>query len=392
MIYSKFKNIELSKLGFGTMRLPINEDKSINQAQLEEMVKLAIENGVNYFDTAWPYHGGKSEIAIAKALSKYPRDSYYLADKFPGHQITSEYHPEIIFEKQLKKCNIDYFDFYLLHNIYENDFHVYEDPKLGIIDYYVKQKELGRIKYLGFSSHASASNLESFLDRHPGLFDFCQIQLNYVDWDLQDAKRKVEILNARNIPIIVMEPVRGGRLANFDDANNNKLKNLRPDSSIASWAFNFLLNVKGIAVILSGMSNLEQMKDNINTFNMNKPLNEDEMNLVLNIGKQLSNSVPCTKCRYCTDGCPMQLDIPNFIAIYNELQIAKATNAIMALDALPKDKWPSACIKCEACKQVCPQKIDIPNILQGLTSIISTMPTWAQISKQREEESKRNDG
>lgn len=214
--------------------------------------------------------------------------------------------------------------------------------------------------------------------------------MNYVDWNLQDAKRKVDILNKHNIPIWVMEPVRGGRLANFDEETNNKLKSLRPNSSIASWAFNYLLNIKGVNVILSGMSNFEQMKDNIKTFNENKPLNDEETKLVYDIGKKLSNSVPCTKCRYCTQGCPKQLDIPNFINIYNELKITKATNAIMALDALPEDKLPSACLKCGACSNICPQKIDVPNVLEDLVNIIKQMPSWAQISKQREEESKRN--
>ena len=392
MIYSKIGNQEISKLGFGTMRLPLLEDKSIDQDQVQKMVDLAIENGVNYFDTAWPYHGGLSEKSIAQALSKYPRDKYLLADKYPGHQISSEYKPAEIFEKQLEKCNVEYFDYYLLHNIYENDIDVYEDPKWGIIDYFLEQKKLGRIKHLGFSSHAYADNLEKFLDRHPGIFEFCQIQLNYVDWDLQDAKRKVDILNNHNIPILVMEPVRGGKLANFDEQINNKLKSLRPDSSIASWAFNFLLNVKGVSVILSGMSNIEQMKDNIKTFNENKPLNDSETDLVFEIAKPMSNSVPCTKCRYCTQGCPMGLDIPNLLAIYNELKVAQAVNAIMYLDTLDSSKLPSACLKCGACKQICPQNIDIPIILDELTKTINVIPKWAEICKQREEEAKRNAG
>ena len=390
MIYSDFKDIKISKLGFGTMRLPLNEDKTIDQKQVEEMTDLAIANGINYFDTAWPYHGGLSEKSISKALSKYPRDSYYLADKYPGHQISSSYNPKEIFEKQLQKCNIDYFDFYLLHNIYENDFHIYENPDLGIIDYFVKQKQLGKIKYLGFSSHAHANNLEAFIKRHPGLFDFCQIQLNYLDWDLQDAKRKVEVLNENNIPIWVMEPVRGGKLSSFDEETNNKLKELRPNNSISSWAFNYLLNIKGVSVILSGMSNIEQMKDNIKTFNENKPLDEKETKLVYEIAHSLSNSILCTKCRYCTDGCSMGLDIPTFISIYNELKVSKAVNAIMALDALDKDKLPSACIKCGMCKQICPQKIDIPTVLEELTETIGSMTSWAEICKQREIESKKN--
>ena len=180
MIYTNINGKQVSKLAFGTMRLPLLEDKTIDQKQVEEMVKLAIEAGVNYFDTAWPYHGGLSEIAISKALSKYPRESYFVADKYPGHQIAEKYNPQEIFEKQLEKTNFEYFDFYLLHNVYENDIDVYEDPKWGIIDYFVEQKRLGRIKNLGFSSHAKPKTLRRFLDSHPGLFDFCQIQLNYL--------------------------------------------------------------------------------------------------------------------------------------------------------------------------------------------------------------------
>jgi len=390
MIYTNINELKVSKLGFGTMRLPINEDNTINQNQVEQMVELALHNGVNYFDTAWPYHEGKSEISIGKALSKYPRDSYYLADKYPGHQISSSYNPKEIFEKQLIKCGVDYFDFYLLHNVYENDIHVYEDPKWGIIDYFIEQRKLGRIKNLGFSSHARVDALESFLNNHPNTFDFCQIQLNYVDWNLQEAKRKVELLNERNIPIIVMEPVRGGRLANFDEKTNESFLKQRPQSSIASWAFNYLFNVKGIAVILSGMSDIKQMEDNLNTFNNPNPLNDNETNFVYEVAKKISTTVPCTKCKYCLKSCPLGLNIPEYIATYNELKLTRSFNATMFLDALDRNKWPDACLKCGACAKMCPQSIKIPDVLADLTSIIKQMPTWAEISKQREEAAKKN--
>lgn len=389
MIYTNFKNIKLSKLGFGCMRLPINQDETINEEVFNQMVDYALKNGINYFDTAFPYHKGKSEIYLGKALSKYPRDSYYLADKYPGHQIASEYNPSKTFEKQLEKCGVDYFDFYLLHNVYENDIAVYESEDYKIIDYFLEQKRLGRIKYLGFSSHARYETLESFLDRHPNTFDFCQIQLNYVDYTLQEANKKVEILNKHNIPIWVMEPVRGGKLATLE--KQDELLKLRPNSSIASWAFNFLLNTKGVGVILSGMSNMEQMIDNIKTFNENKPLNASEEKLILDIAEDIKKAVPCTKCRYCVDGCPMQINIPLMIAIYNDLNVSKSVNSIMEIEAYPSDKLPSACIACGACKQICPQGIDIPNIMVGLTNTIKSMPSWSEISKQRAEEEKRND-
>ena len=389
MIYFDFKDIKLSKLGLGCMRLPVKEDKSIDEDEVFKMVDYAIENGINYFDTAYPYHEGKSEIVIGKALARYPRDSFYLADKYPGHQIASEYHPDEIFEKQLKKVGVDHFDFYLLHNVYENSMKVYEDPKWGIIDYFIKQKEEGRIRYLGFSSHAKAENLEKFIDRHPGLFDFCQIQLNYVDWTLQEAEKKVELLKARNLPFMVMEPVRGGKLASLSKEDEEKLRQLRPDDSDVQWAFNFLLSKQGSAVILSGMSNFTQLKENIDTFNKNDPLNEKETKLILEIAEKLKDSVPCTKCRYCTEGCPMSISIPEMIATYNEIKTMPSTNAIMWLDTVDENSLPSACIGCGACASICPQNIDIPFIMKDMTRIIQTIPSWKEISKQREEAAKR---
>ena len=389
MIYFDFKDIKLSKLGLGCMRLPVKEDKSIDEEEVFRMVDYAIENGINYFDTAYPYHEGKSEIVIGKALKRYPRDSFYLADKYPGHQIASEYHPDEIFEKQLKKVGVDHFDFYLLHNVYEHSMTVYEDPKWGIIDYFRKQKEEGRIRYLGFSSHAKAENLEKFIDRHPGLFDFCQIQLNYVDWTLQEAEKKVELLRQRNLPFMVMEPVRGGKLASLNREDEEKLRQLRPDDTTVEWAFNFLLSKPGSAVILSGMSNFEQLKANIDTFNKNNPLNEKETELILQIAEKLKDSIPCTKCRYCTEGCPMSISIPEMIATYNEIKTMPSTNAIMWLDTVDENSLPSACIGCGACASICPQNIDIPFIMKDMTRIIETIPSWKDISKQREEAAKR---
>lgn len=389
MIYYDFKDIKLSKLGLGCMRLPVKEDKTIDEEQVYKMVDYALENGINYIDTAFPYHEGLSEVVIGKALSKHDRKSFYLADKFPGHQIASEYHPDEIFEKQLKKCNVDYFDFYLLHNVYENSINVYEDPKWGIIDYFVKQKELGRIKYLGFSSHAKAENLEKFLDKHEGIFDFCQIQLNYLDYSLQEADKKVEILKKRNIPIMVMEPLRGGKLVSVKE-DDETLKKLRPQEETVDWAFNFLLRFKEVAVILSGMSSFEQLKHNIDTFNRNNPLNDEETKVILEIAEKLKDSVPCTKCRYCTAGCPMGIDIPDMIATYNEIKNVPSTNAIMWLDTVDENSLPSACIGCGACASICPQKIDIPFIMQDMTRIIETIPSWKEICKQREEAAKKN--
>lgn len=383
MIYREFQDINLSLLGFGTMRLP-QKDGRIDQDAVQEMTDLAIANGVNYFDTAYPYHGGASEGAISKALSKYPRESYYLADKYPGHQTAESYDPAAAFEEQLKKCGVDYFDFYLLHNVCENSIDVYLDSRWGIIDYFIEQKRLGRVKHLGFSSHGRPDNLAHFLDLYGSQMEFCQIQLNWMDWSLQQAKEKYDLLTARGIPVWVMEPVRGGRLAKLTDAQENTLRTLRPDESIAAWSFRFLQRLPNVKMILSGMSALSQMEDNLNTFRELQPLTDSECDILLSMAEQMKNSLPCTACRYCCDGCPMGLDIPTLLNGYNDLRFAKAGFTVgMMIDALPEDKKPSACIGCGACAAACPQSIDIPQALADFSDTLAQMPKWADICRER---------
>lgn len=383
MIYRAVQDAQLSLLGFGTMRLP-QKDGEIDQAQVEQMTDYAIAHGVNYFDTAFPYHGGKSELSIAKALSKYPRERYFLADKYPGHQTADSYNPADIFEQQLKKCGVDYFDFYLLHNVCENSLDVYLDPQWGIIDYFIEQKRLGRIRHLGFSSHGRPENLERFLDLWGEQMEFCQIQLNWMDWTLQQAKEKYDLLTARNIPVWVMEPVRGGRLAALDAESEAALKAARPDESVAAWSFRFLQRLPNVKMILSGMSNLAQMQDNVRSFADECPLTDAETEQLLAMAERMKNALPCTACRYCTDGCPMGLDIPMLIHAYNDLRFAKAGFTVgMMIDALPEDKKPSACIGCGACSAACPQKLDIPQAMRELTELLSQMPKWAEVCRER---------
>ncbi len=385
MIYKNFQDVKLSNLGFGTMRLPVLKDGSIDQAQVEAMTAYAIEHGINYFDTAYPYHDGNSEISIGKALSKYPRESWYLATKYPGHQISKSYDPAQSFEEQLKKCGVDYFDFYLLHNVYENSIGTYLNERWGIIDYFKEQKKLGRIKHLGFSCHGRTEMLKEFLDAAGSDMEFCQIQLNYLDWTLQDAKSKVELLNERNIPIWVMEPVRGGRLAKLDEEAEAKLKALRPDESIPAWGFRFLQSIPGVTMILSGMSNRSQMVDNIKTFEAPKPLSEDETGVLLDIAEDMKNSVPCTACRYCTKECPMGLDIPMLISVYNDLSFAAGVGVAMRLEGLPADKQPSACLACGKCAKMCPQLINIPDVMKDLAAKLEAIPKWTDICRMRDE-------
>ncbi|MCD8361776.1 MAG: aldo/keto reductase [Lachnospiraceae bacterium] len=389
MYYKEFQGMKLSALGFGAMRLPQQEDGTIDEAQLAQMTAYAIEHGVNYFDTAYPYHNGQSEIALGKALSAYNRDSWYLATKFPGHQISASYEPAPIFENQLRKCGVDYFDFYLLHNVNESSMATYLDPKWKILDYFKEQKRLGRIRHLGFSSHAGLEALRQFLDIAGDDMEFCQIQLNYLDWTLQDAKGKVELLNERNIPIWVMEPVHGGKLCSLGEKEEARLKALRADESVPGWGFRFLQDIPGVTVILSGMSNLTQMQENIATFESPEPLSGEEKEVLLDIAEGMKDSVPCTACRYCTEECPQGLDIPTLIAVYNELRIAPTFTTSMRLELLPEDKQPSACLSCGKCAKMCPQSIQIPEVMKDLAAKLEGLPKWADISREREKASRK---
>ncbi|MBO5785791.1 MAG: aldo/keto reductase [Clostridia bacterium] len=376
-------------LGMGCMRFPTLENGKIDEALTEKMVAFAIENGVNYFDTAYPYHNGESELVIGKILKKYPRESFYLADKFPGHQISSSYDPATVFEDQLKKCGVEYFDFYLLHNVYENSINTYRDERWGIIEYFREQKKNGRIKHLGFSTHGSIETMKSFLDEYAGDMEFCQIQLNYLDWTLQNAKQKCELLASYNIPVWVMEPVRGGKLANLNEKDTARLKALRPEESVAAFAFRFLQDIQGVKMILSGMSNMSQLCDNIKTFSEEKPLNAEEKKVIFEIAEGMKNSVPCTACGYCVAGCPQGINIPQMLEFYNEMRIAPTTNITMRIDAIEESRQPKSCIGCQSCVNICPQGIDIPTHLADLVERSAKLPSWESISKQREEAAKR---
>ena len=390
MIYNDFQGKKLSALGFGAMRLPTMADGSVDEAQVRKMVDYAIDHGVNYFDTAWPYHGGMSERVMGRVLKNYPRESFYLADKFPGHQISATYDPAATFEEQLRRCGVEYFDFYLLHNVYENSIKTYLDPRWGILEYFREQKRLGRIKHLGFSTHGSIGLIEEFLNLCGEDMEFCQIQLNYLDWTLQDAKAKYDMLTRRGIPVWVMEPVRGGKLATLSRENTARLTALRPDETAVAWCFRFLQSLPNVTMTLSGMSNMAQIQENIATYAEAKPLNGAELEAVLSIAEGMKNSVPCTSCRYCCDGCPAGLEIPRLLAILNDLRFAPVVNTSMLVEAMPEEKRPSACIGCGKCTKICPQGIDVPALMEELTQRLAKLPSWAEVSRQREEEQKKN--
>lgn len=386
MICTEFKGIRLPMLGFGTMRFPLVEGSTtqVDEAKTQELIDYAMAHGVNYFDTAFPYHEGEAEGILGRALKKYPRESYLLADKYPGHQIVSHYDPKAVFEEQLRRCNVEYFDFYLMHNVSENSFPVYTDPKWGILDYFIEQKRLGRIKHLGFSTHGEVELMEKFLDLYGEHMEFCQIQLNYLDWTLQNGRAKYEMLTARGIPVWIMEPVRGGRLANLGEEDAARLKTMRPEESVASWAFRWLQGLPNVKMILSGMSSMEQVVDNVKTFSARSDLNKEELQTVYAIAEGMKNNVPCTGCRYCTKGCPKQLNIPFLLNIYNDNKFFPKITQYMRVQMMPEEEQPGSCIGCGKCVQICPQNINIPEILRELHQTIWSGPNWREVCKQRE--------
>ena len=367
MVYKEFQDKKLSALGFGAMRLPVSDSipgTPIDEEKTEEMVDFALRHGVNYFDTAYGYHDGTSEVVMGKVLGKYPRDSYYLATKFPGYDLSNMDKVDTIFEEQLGKCGMEYFDFYLLHNIYEKNIDPYLDPKYGIMDYLLKQKENGRIRHLGFSAHGRYDTMKRFLEAYGDKMEFCQIQLNYLDWKLQVAKATVELLNEYHIPIWVMEPLRGGKLAELSAENEAKLHALRPEEAVPAWAFRFLQSIPGVTMVLSGMSNRDQLEKNIATFAEDRPLNEEEMAAILEAADSMLDVLPCTACRYCVSHCPKGLDVPTLLSLYNETRFVNGLITHMAVDALDEEKRPDACAGCHSCEAVCPQQLEIAGAMK----------------------------
>jgi predicted aldo/keto reductase-like oxidoreductase len=391
MIYKPFKDLRVSWLGMGAMRLPtIAEKGPIDEPAARALIDCAYERGVNYFDTAFRYHQGESELVLGRALKGYPRESFYLATKMPGHQM--EYRDgklgmtgyltgfaissiREVFERQLEKCQAGYFDFYLLHNMSETSYDLYTNEELGVVDYLLEQKKAGRIRHLGFSSHGRAETIERFLNWSdarfsPGTFEFAQIQLNYLDWTLQNAGRKYEILGKRGIPVIVMEGIRGGKLAALSDPSAAILTAARPERSVASWAFRFLQGLSQVLVVLSGMTTMEQLRENLELFSREDPLSDGEQEQLRRAVDAMASLVPCTGCRYCTEGCPQGLDIPRLISMYNEQGFAKSFSP----GGLTPREQPAACLNCGACSGICPQGIDVPGVLKQFAAALAALP------------------
>jgi len=389
MKYVNFQGKELSRLGYGIMRLPTEGDAfggPVNEELANELIKYAYDNGVNYFDTAFFYHGGKSEGIIGKALSQFPRDSYYLADKFPGNMMQvadgklkvsfGPMAPEEVFssaaevfERQLEKCGVEYFDFYLLHGLSEGTWALYDDPQWGIIEYCLEQKKQGRIKHFGFSTHDTLDGMKKILD-HWNCFEFCLLQHNYLDAKLQDSFKKYELLTEKGVATFIMEPVRGGKLAAPGEKAEELLKAARPDATPASWAFRYLIDQPNVAVILSGMTKMEQLVENVEIFNKVEPLTESDKETLEKVVDSMGDFIPCTGCNYCVDDCPVQLDIPRLIELYNEAAVEFSWLVGGALRGLGEGKGPDACVHCGLCVTHCPQKIDIPDVMKKFADLV----------------------
>lgn len=377
MIQYDFHGLKVSGLGMGCMRFPLvnGNNAVVDEVAAAEMIRSCMDRGINYYDTAWGYHDGSSEATMGRLLAPYPRESYYLASKFPGYDLNNMDKVEEIFEEQLRRCQVDYFDFYLFHNVCEANVNQYLDPKYGILDYLLKQKQAGRIRHLGFSTHGSISVIERFLNAYGEHLDFCQIQLNWFDWLFQKADRKVQLLNERNIPIWVMEPLRGGRLAKLPEAYMAKLEAAAPGRIPAQWGMRFLHGIPGVTVVLSGMSDMAQIASNTETFDHLQPLPEEELAVLMEISKDMTSkkSVPCTACRYCTTHCPMELDIPRLLELYNEnLYTGGNFLAPLIVSGLAENKRPAACIGCRSCEAVCPQEIKISEALATLAEYLAS--------------------
>lgn len=360
MIRKPFKDIELSTLGLGCMRLPMKDKEHIDYEKAHALMEYAYQNGVNYYDTAHVYQNCDSERCLGQWLVKHPRDSFYIATKF-NIGVTTDY--ETIFAQQLERLQTDHIDFYLIHCLTDGNVDKYIDS--GAVEFFQKQKELGKITYLGFSSHASVATLTRFADYHN--WDFAQIQLNYFDWVHSTTAEEYAVLESRNIPVMVMEPVRGGRLVTLTPDTQAMLQAAHPDWSMAAWALRFAKCHPKIQVVLSGMNDMAQLDDNLATFSDPAVMSQEDQELVKKAGvlfkKQLT--VPCTECRYCTADCPMSIDIPVFLRRYNRYKLEGAWG-LHGMENEPSEGKPWDCIGCGACTGHCPQNIDIPKIMAEL--------------------------
>lgn len=356
----KHNGRDISLLGFGMMRLPVidGDSSKIDYDLAMEMIDTAYKSGVNYFDTAWPYHQTQSEPFAAKALARYPRDSFHLASKLPTWLINSKQDVEDYFNKQLERCGVEYFDFYLIHTLDEDLW-----PKVAqfdIIAQLMEKKKQGLIKNLGFSFHSTPALMREIVAAHK--WDFAQIQLNYLDWEFQDAKTLYQILADNSIPTVVMEPIRGGALVTLCPEAAAILQKADPKASNASWALRYVASLPNVLTVLSGMSLPQHVADNVKTMTGFKPLSDAERQVVADAVEayRKAGAIPCTGCRYCMD-CPAGVDIPRVFGIYNDYKTRQAPGTFLGnYQLMGEEKQASSCVECGNCVKLCPQGINIP--------------------------------
>lgn len=387
----EYKNTgeKVSILAFGMMRLPMTGEKVIDEELSQKLVDYAYAHGVNYFDTAWNYIGGASEPFTGKALKKFPRETLRIATKMPSWLINSLEKGKEIFQAQLDRLQTTYVDYYLLHALSNKDDYEKAYIQTGVLDYLKGEKAAGRIRHLGFSFHGDMDAFEAILNSNDQ-WDFVQIQLNYYDWDM-GAKEQYDALVARNIPIMIMEPCRGGMLAKLTPDAEKILKQKDPDRSIASWAFRYVASLPGVFTILSGMNVLDHIKDNIHSLSTEfKPLDAGEQKALAEAASlfKLTRPVRCTGCRYCMP-CNKGVNIPEYFAFYNSCvndsvipnldapqgeEFEKRKKEFLARYAkLPQDGLPDKCINCRKCVRMCPQRIDIPTELNRIAALVESV-------------------
>lgn len=358
---------EISRLGYGGMRFPKNGDE-VDMDAAVQLLRKAYEMGINYFDTAMVYHKGESEKIFGKAFELYPRDSYLIADKMSIWLCSDEEDMKARFYNQLKTLKTDYIDFYLVHSLNRNHYKKVKD--LHCVEFLQQMKQEGKIKHLGFSFHDTYQVFTQILNDYT--WDFVQIQLNYLDWHNQGAEQLYRELERRNLPVMVMEPVRGGYLATIDSERAKPFLELEPQRSIASWAIRWVESLPQVAVVLSGMSDLQQLEDNVATMTNFEPMNEQELAAIDRVVEEIRkvNEIPCTGCRYCMD-CPMGVDIPEIFSIYSQYKIFGKEKAFVQdyEEVVEHGNGAEHCVRCMACTTKCPQMIAIPDKLEMIAKL-----------------------